>query len=139
LLIILFSNNGEEVRLQIKIHIVNKFPIDILLGNNFLRPNGINILILLLINGLPVLQMQEYFIIFEESRRLINLLKTSRKRTVIKAIETFMITAGMGQNIPVFYKEKYLPRQFEKYSYIIISKKTLYENLTINKFRKLEN
>jgi hypothetical protein len=51
--------------------------------------------------------------------------------------EILIITAGMGQNIPVFYKKKYLPKQFEKYDYIIISEKTLYENFTISKFRKL--
>ncbi len=60
-----------------------------------------------------------------------------RKRTVIKAAETLMIPVGIGQNIPVFYKKKHLPKQFEEYSYIIIPEKTLYEDLIINKFRKL--
>jgi hypothetical protein len=55
--IILFSDNGEEIRLQIKIYIVNRLSIDILLENNFLKSNDINILISLLINGLPVLQI----------------------------------------------------------------------------------
>jgi hypothetical protein len=48
-----------------------------------------------------------------------------------------VITAGMGQNIPIFYKKKYLPRQFEEYGYMMISKKTLYENFIISKFKKL--
>jgi hypothetical protein len=55
--IILLSDDGEEIRFQAKIYVVNRLPIDILLGNNFLRPNDINILVLLSINGLPVLQM----------------------------------------------------------------------------------
>jgi hypothetical protein len=93
--VILFSDDGEEVRFQIEIHVVNRLPIDILLGNNFLRPNGINILILLLINGLSVFQMHEYLIILKESRRSIDPLKTFRKRTVIKAAEILVITAGI--------------------------------------------
>jgi hypothetical protein len=110
LLIILFSDDDEKIRLQIEIHVVDRLFIDILLENNFLRSNDINILLLLLINGLPVLQMQKYFITFEKSRHSINPLKTSRKRTVIKTIETLIITAEMEQNIPVFYKEKHLPK-----------------------------
>jgi hypothetical protein len=43
----------------------------------------------------------------------------------------------MKQNIPVFYKEKHLSKQFEEYDYIMISEKTLYENFIINKFKKL--
>jgi hypothetical protein len=95
LLIILFFNDGEEIRLQTKIHDVNRLFIDILLKNNFLRQNGVNILVLLLINGLPVLQIQRYFIILKKSPRFINLLKTSRKRTVIKTIKTLIIIAGI--------------------------------------------
>jgi hypothetical protein len=137
--IILFSDNNEEIRLQIKIYVINRFSINILLENNFLKSNDVDILTLLSINGLSVLQMQKYFIILEESRRPIDPLRTSRKRTVIKAIEIFIIIVGIKQNIPVFYKEKHLPKQFEKYNYIMISEKTLYENFIINKFKKLIN
>jgi hypothetical protein len=55
--IILFSDDNEEVRLQTEIYVVNRFPIDILLENNFLRPNDVNILALSSINGLPALQI----------------------------------------------------------------------------------
>jgi hypothetical protein len=108
--IILLSNDNEEVRLQIKIYVVDRFLIDILLKNNFFRSNDINILILSPINGLPVLQIQGYFITLEEPRRPINPPKTSRKRTVIKTAETLIIIIGIGQNILIFYKEKHLPR-----------------------------
>jgi hypothetical protein len=94
--IILLFNDGEKIRFQIEIYVVDRFFIDILLENNFFRSNDINILILLLINGLPALQMREYFIIFEELHRPIDLLKTFRKRTVIKTVEIFMIIVGMG-------------------------------------------
>jgi hypothetical protein len=55
--VILFSDDSEEVRFQAEIHVVNRFFIDILLGNNFFRSNDIDILVLLLINGLFVLQI----------------------------------------------------------------------------------
>jgi hypothetical protein len=55
--VILFSDDSEEIQFQTEIYIVDRLPIDILLGNNFFRPNDINILISLLINGLPALQM----------------------------------------------------------------------------------
>ncbi len=48
-----------------------------------------------------------------------------------------MIPAKIKLNIPVFYKEKHLPKQFEEYNYIIMPEKTLYEDLIISKFRKL--
>jgi hypothetical protein len=108
--VILLFNDNEEIQFQTEIYVVNRLSIDILLKNNFLRSNNINILALSSINGLSALQMQEYLIIFEKSRRPINPPKTSRKRTVIKTTEILVITIGMGQNIPVFYKEKYLPK-----------------------------
>jgi hypothetical protein len=55
--VILFFDDGEEVRFQIKIYVVDRFFIDILLENNFFRSNGVDILALLLINGPSVLQI----------------------------------------------------------------------------------
>jgi hypothetical protein len=55
--IILLSDDDEEIRFQAKIYVVNRFSINILIENNFLRSNGVDILTLLLINDLSVLQI----------------------------------------------------------------------------------
>src|SRR6266536_3801798 len=83
----LLSDDGKEVRLQAEVHVVDRLPIDSLLGNNFLRPNGVDILASSPINGLPALQVQGHLITLEEPRRPIDPPGTSRKRTVIKAAE----------------------------------------------------
>ena len=94
--------DGEKIRLYGLVYVVDKLPVPCIIGNNILRPNGVNIMYDDVPGNYAALRIRGHYV------RLHCTPEPKRKRVLIKAATNVIVPAGTGAHVAI--QKTNLPR-----------------------------